>query len=322
MAAIWRGVSELRQPVVFSEPVLFEVEKGDSLKKVAHQLEDRGVIRSAFWFYWYGRYQSFDRQLKAGEYWLPANISAAEFYPILTSGRTARYSIQFIEGWTLSQIVAELDNHPKLNRKIDTKDPEEIAKLLGMERSHAEGMIFPDTYSYRKGTSDVEVLERAHQKMLTTLAEIWQVRSKYAEVENPYEALILASIIEKETGVAGERRLISGVFTSRLKKQMRLQTDPTVIYGLGELYEGNLTRAHLRQVTPYNTYVIRGLPPTPIAIPGRASIEAAVFPDIRGYLYFVAKGDGSHQFSKNLRDHNRAVRQYQLKRRKDYRSSQ
>lgn len=319
---VWQGVSELHRSVSIGGPLLFEVEKGDSLKKIADNLQQRGVIQSSFWFYWYGRYEALDQQLKAGEYRLPANISAIDVFSLLTSGKTASYSLRIIEGWSLRQIIAELDNHPKLIRKIDTTDPQQIASLLGIQQNHAEGMIFPDTYAYQKGTTDIEVLGRAHQKMLLTLDELWQLKSAESAAETPYQALILASIIEKETSVADERRLISGVFTSRLMKPMRLQTDPTVIYGLGDQYKGNLTRSHLRLPTPYNTYVIDGLPPTPIAMPGRASILAALQPDIRGYLYFVARGDGSHQFSKTLRNHNKAVKQFQLKRRKDYRSVQ
>ena len=281
---VYHNLSKMHQEVDLSESLLFEVENGQSLSRVAHRLESEGVIQSAFWFYWVGRYQHLDKELKAGEYWVLPNISEMELYPLLASGKTASYTIRFIEGWNLKDVMAELDRHPKLVRKIESSDPLDIARILGMKYPHAEGMIFPDTYSYQKGMSDRDILLIAYHKLLDITEELWQQKSGDAVVKTPYEALILASIVEKETGAEEERGQVAGVFSLRLQKRMRLQTDPTVIYGLGDQYKGNITRAHLRQATPYNTYVIKGLPPTPIAMPGRASIAAALDPEISGYL--------------------------------------
>lgn len=318
---VYQGISALHQPNSLEVPNYFEVKKGDSLKRVTQRLSEAGVIGSEFWFYWYARYQRIDRKLKAGEYQLLPALSSVDLYQVLISGKSVEYSIQFIEGWNLKQVLGEFANHPKLLREITTNDPVSVAERLQLSQPHAEGMFFPDTYSYHKGMTDVDVLTVAHQRLKDTLERLWHAKSPQALVKTPYEALILASIIEKETGAPEERGLIAGVFTARLKIGMRLQTDPTVIYGLGDDFDGNLTRAHLRQPTPYNTYVIRGLPPTPIAMPGEASIAAAVQPELSDYLYFVAQGDGTHQFSKNLKDHNRAVRKYQLNRKRNYRSN-
>jgi UPF0755 protein len=322
IGAVYLGINELRQPVGLHARLLFEVNKGESLKEVAYRLQSNGTIQSSFWFYWFGRYKDVDRKLKAGEYWLSPALSEKDLFAVFSTGKTATYSIRFLEGWNLKQVISELDNHPKLIRNIRSADPSVVAGILGMTQASAEGLIFPDTYAYYKGMSDTEILHSAYKKMLSTVEELWGQRSAEAVVKSPYEALILASIVEKETGSADERGLIAGVFYARLKKRMRLQTDPTVIYGLGDHFDGNLTRAHLHQLTPYNTYQIEGLPPTPIAMPGRAAIAAAVRPEMSGYLYFVAQGDGTHRFSKNLHDHNNAVRQYQKNRRKDYRSAQ
>ncbi len=317
----YQAYTALQAPIAVSEPVLFDVRRGDSLKVLAERLESQEIIDSAFWFYWIGRYKKIDRQIKAGEYWLRPDYSEMGLYPLFISGHTAEYTITFIEGWKLTEILDEFQHHPKIVRTIDTQDPVALAELLEMKYPHAEGLIFPDTYAYHRGSTDVEILSRAYNKMLSTLEAAWANKADRAVVKSPYEALILASIIEKETSVDEEREIIAGVFTARLNKRMRLQTDPTVIYGLGESFTGNLTRAHLRQTTPYNTYRINGLPPTPIAMPGKASIEAALNPTLSGALYFVARGDGTHAFSKSLEEHNRAVREYQLNRRADYRST-
>ena len=322
IGAVYHGVQSLQEPINVPASGVFEVNKGDTLKSVTKRLKAQGIINSDFWFYWVGRLKEQGRRLKAGEYGLSPELTEMGLFPVLTSGKTLSYSITFIEGWNIREVIAELEKHPKLERYIHTTDAGEIAVLLDMKFPHAEGLIFPDTYFYHKGMSDIDLLRQAYLKMTNVLDEEWSSRSEDAFVQTPYEALILASIVEKETSVDSERHTIAGVFTERLRRKMRLQTDPTVIYGLGESYQGNLTRAHLRQRTAYNTYMNSGLPPTPIAIPGQASIHAALHPDITGELYFVAKGDGTHEFSKTLREHTNAVRKYQLKRRSDYRSTQ
>jgi UPF0755 protein len=239
---------------------------------------------------------------------------------MMVQGKVRRYQVTLVEGQTVRQYLAVLHAHPQIINTLQQGDPDSVAKAIAIDGS-AEGWIYPDTYQFTKGATDLQLLKRAHQTMQGVLQQEWQRRADALPLNNAYQALVLASIIEKETGVTAEREAIAGVFTRRLQQRMRLQTDPTVIYGMGARYKGKITRADLARKTPYNTYRINGLPPTPIASPGRAAIYAALHPKAGDALYFVAKGDGSHQFSATLAQHNKAVRQYQLKRRKDYRSA-
>lgn len=243
-----------------------------------------------------------------------------DIFELFSSGRSVQYAIRLLEGWRIKDIQDEVGRHPKLVAEIQNWDPEGLAKTLGLDVASAEGQFFPDTYFYHKGMTDKQLLLSANARLKTVLNTAWLTKTNEAIVNTPYEALILASIVEKETGKAEERDLISGVFNLRLAKGMKLQTDPTVIYGMGDRYQGKIKRKHLLEATPYNTYVIPGLPPTPIALASEAAIRAAVMPRNEGYLYFVAKGDGSHIFSKTLEEHNEAVKAYQLKRKADYRS--
>ena len=230
--------------------------------------------------------------------------------------------VTLVEGWTYAQALAALHSHPRLSAILAGLDTEQQLAAMAIEVSHPEGWFFPDTYRFTAGMSDADILRRAHQRMRQVLAEEWEARSPDLPYEDAYQALIMASIVERETGQPSEREQIAGVFVRRLRSNMRLQTDPTIIYGLGSDFDGNIRRRHLRQATPYNTYVIRGLPPTPIALPGREAIRAALHPDDSQALYFVAKGDGSHQFSNTLEEHNKAVRHYQItQRNKNYRSA-
>ncbi|NQD79460.1 endolytic transglycosylase MltG, partial [Pseudomonas sp. CrR14] len=226
-----------------------------------------------------------------------------------------------VEGWSFRQVRAALARQDKLELTLSKLSDDEIMAKLGQPGLNPEGRFFPDTYRYVRGMSDLDLLKQAHKRLQVVLDEEWANRSESLPYKNPYEALIMASMIEKETGVPEERGEIAGVFVRRLAIGMRLQTDPTVIFGLGERYQGRITRAHLREPTPYNTYTIDGMPPTPIALVGREAIHAALHPVAGKALYFVARGDGSHVFSETLDAHNRAVREYQLKRRADYRSS-
>ncbi|MCW8887203.1 MAG: endolytic transglycosylase MltG, partial [Motiliproteus sp.] len=227
-----------------------------------------------------------------------------------------------IEGLRASDYLSKLAAHPDLVQTLKEQSHEQVAKQLGITSGKLEGWIYPDTYSFTRGTSDLDILTRAYQRMKKVLDQEWQQKQKGLPLNTPYEALILASIVEKETGVAFERPEIAGVFIRRLQKKMRLQTDPTVIYGMGDRYKGNITRADLKRKTAYNTYQIMGLPPTPIANPGKEAIRAVLNPAAGKALYFVAKGDGSHQFSATYAEHNKAVQHYQRsKRRKDYRSA-
>ncbi|MEH6472686.1 MAG: endolytic transglycosylase MltG, partial [Halopseudomonas sp.] len=252
---------------------------------------------------------------------LEPGLSHDGLLQMLVQGRVRSYQVTLVEGQTVAELVAVLQAHPQLEATLQQTDPEHIAKILGIAGS-AEGWIYPDTYQFTRGTTDKQVLKRAYQAMQQLLEQEWAERAAKLPLKNAYDALILASIVEKETGAAFERPAIAGVFTRRLQKGMRLQTDPTVIYGMGERYNGNITRADLKRQTPYNTYRIKGLPPTPIANPGRAAIHAALNPEAGKALYFVAKGDGSHQFSATLSEHNRAVTRFQRhKRRQNYRSA-
>jgi UPF0755 protein len=233
---------------------------------------------------------------------------------LLVSGKTLTHSITFPEGWTFRQWREQMASHPALVHTLKGLSDEAVMERLGHPGVHPEGRFFPDTYLFPRGFSDLQLLQWAWRRMEEELADAWRERDKGLPLKTSYEALILASIIEKETGMPSERREIAGVFIRRLKKGMKLQTDPTVIYGMGREYAGNIRRKDLKKDTPYNTYVHAGLPPTPICMPGRESLQAAVHPAAGKAFYFVARGDGSHQFSATLREHNRAVRKYQLKR--------
>lgn len=250
-------------------------------------------------------------QFKAGTYRLQPNMTIEELLLLIASGKEAQFSIRFIEGNRLSDWSNILRDAPYMEHKTQDATPTELYTMLDFkEGDNLEGWLYPDTYLYTAGTSDVEILKRAYKRMKTTLDEEWKGRDKDLPYKNAYEMLIMASIIEKETGVENERSQVASVFVNRLKKNMRLQTDPTVIYGLGDKYRGKIYRSDLDNYTPYNTYKIDGLPPTPIAMPGLASIKAAAHPAKTDYLYFVADGTGGHTFSRNLNDHNRAVKVY------------
>ena len=316
-------LSYLDTPLNISqEAILYEVKKGGSVGLSIRDLASMDVLKNPRWLLAYARVSGKGNKIIAGEYLLESALTPRTLLALLGSGKVIHYSVTIPEGWNIWQVLDQLHQQPKLIHKINTKDTEELARLLKLSQSHPEGLFFPDTYHYQKGMSDQDILQVAHKKMMAVLGEEWQKRSKPLPLKSPYETLILASIVEKETGVGYERAKIAGVFTRRMQKKMRLQTDPTVIYGLGESYRGNITRKHLKQYTPYNTYRINGLPPTPIAMPGRASIHAALHPADGSELYFVAKGDGSHYFSSSIEEHNKAVHRFQRQgRTKHYRSA-
>ena len=236
-------------------------------------------------------------------------------------GEVVQYSLTMVEGWNFRQVRAALARQERLEQRLADLSDAQLMERLGLAGQNPEGRFFPDTYRYVRGMSDEDLLKQANVRLERVLAEEWQKRAEGLPYREPYDALIMASMIEKETGVPEERGEIAGVFVRRLRMGMSLQTDPTVIYGMGERYNGRITRADLRTPTPYNTYTIDGMPPTPIAMVGREAIHAALNPLDGTTLYFVARGDGSHVFSNTLAEHNRAVREYQLKRRADYRSS-
>jgi UPF0755 protein len=310
--AAWWAWQELDRPGPAPEAVVVEVPSGASLARIARRLEEAGVVRHARLLEWYGRGSGLAGQVRAGEYRFPAGSTTREVLERLVSGEVVLHAITVVEGWTFRQMRAALAAHPAVRRTLEDVDDADILRRLGEPDGHPEGWFLPETYRFPRGTSDLELMRIAHRAMRRALDEAWSQRHENLPLATPYEALILASIIEKETGLAEERGEIAGVFVRRLQRGMRLQTDPTVIYGLGPDFEGRLRRIHLDTDTPYNTYTRHGLPPTPIALPGRASLEAAVQPQDGRTLYFVATGrpDGSHYFSETLEQHNRAVQRY------------
>lgn len=297
---------------VESEGAVVLVEPGTSLAGLAQGLEQDGFIRHPRFFVWMARLRGQATAIQAGEYGIAPGMTPPELLARMTRGEVVQHDLTLVEGWTFRQVMAAVRANAYLTPTLDGATPEAVMARIGHPDEHPEGRFFPDTYHFPRGTTDVAFLQRAYQAMEETLQAAWQDRDEDLPYAGPYEALIMASIVEKETAVPAERWRIAGVFVRRLEKGMRLQTDPTVIYGLGQEYDGNIRRRDLRRDTPYNTYVHKGLPPTPIAMPGADAIEAAVHPADGDALYFVSKGDGSHHFSATLEEHNRAVRRYQL----------
>ncbi len=306
---------------IAGEPLIFQVAAGDSLTDVARQLDSQGVFSDPWLMIAYGRATGLDAQLKRGEYRIPSGTTPEGFLQIVTAGQVVQYQVTIPEGLTLAKALGLLQGEAELSHVIEGVDDPRLLALTSAYPS-PEGLFLPESYYVVRGDSDWDLLQRAFADMQRVLKQEWAERDEGLPLESPYEALILASIIERETGVPEERAEIAGVFVRRLQQGMRLQTDPTIIYGLGEAFDGNLRRSDLRdESNPYNTYRHDGLPPTPIALPGRAAIHAALHPAAGKALFFVARGDGSHEFSDTLAAHERAVRKYQLRRRADYRSS-
>lgn len=304
----------VRSPMAIEQPVHYTVAPGASLISVANDLQRRGIMEHPSYLVWYARWEGGADHIKAGDYVLQPGLTPARLLKQLSSGEVIQYSLTIPEGWTFRQLMAALHRHDKIKHELRGLNDDAVMAMLGLPGQHPEGLFYPDTYKFSEGTPDIALLKQAYEAMTQRLEREWSQRAPGLPYETPYEALIMASIIEKETAVPEERERIAGVFVRRLQKNMRLQTDPTVIYGLGDDFDGNLRRRDLRAPTPYNTYVIKGLPPTPIALPGGASIHAALHPADGDALYFVARGDGSHQFSATIAEHNAAVRKYQLKR--------
>lgn len=317
----WSLRSALDQPLKLESERLIEVVPGDTPGGLLNRLEHEGVLEGAFWLRLYWRFNLPHQALHSGEYRLTPQLSARDLLGLWRRGEVVQYSLTLVEGWSFRQVRSALARQEKLEQRSASLDDNVLMETLGLVGVSPEGRFFPDTYRYVRGMSDLDLLKQASARLDQVLDEEWAKRTDSLPYRKPYDALIMASMVEKETGVVEERGQIAGVFVRRLRSGMRLQTDPTVIFGLGERYNGNLTRAHLQQPTPYNTYVIDGMPPTPIALAGREAIHAALNPVAGKSLYFVARGDGSHVFSETLEQHNRAVREYQLKRRADYRSS-
>ncbi len=301
-----------RQPLTIEGlPRTVNVTPGMHLRSLSVMLAREGVVGNAALFWLLGRVTGQGSKLKIGVYTLDRPLTPLELYGKIERGEVSQAIVQFIEGWNWREVRAALAAQPLLKHDSANLDDAALLRMLGAEETHPEGLLFPDTYYYAPHSSDVEVLRRAYRLQSNKLQAAWEGRAPGLPYKTPYEALIMASIVEKETGVASERPLIAGVFINRLRRGMRLQTDPTVIYGLGERFDGNLRKIDLQTDTPYNTYTRAGLPPTPIAMPGEAAIRAALNPEQTDALYFVARGDGSHVFSSTLEAHNRAVNRYQ-----------
>ncbi|MBK1649093.1 endolytic transglycosylase MltG [Rhabdochromatium marinum] len=299
------------QAEALDEPILLEVPRGQGLRALASRLHAEGMLDNAHYFIAlaYNRQQA--NQLKAGEYALKPGMTPPQLLDLLVSGRSVQYPVTLIEGRTFHEVLATIAAAPEIQHKLKGLTDAEIIAALGLGIEHPEGWFFPDTYFFHRGVTDIEVLKRAHARMREVLDQEWSERDPDLPLTSPEEALILASVIEKETALGSERPAIAGVFVRRLQQGMRLQTDPTVIYGLGDDFDGNLTRADLETDSPYNTYTRAGLPPTPIALAGREAIHAALHPQDGDSLYFVARGDGSHYFSASLAEHNCAVQRFQ-----------
>ena len=303
-------LSAISKPLDFGDEA-FLISRGESLSAIANRLVEDKIIEEPYTLKLHARLNALGTRIKAGEYKFPQGISLADFVDRLVSGKgQIGIRITFIEGWTFKQMRETIRAAPKLKITTLGWSDQQIMQAMGHSGLHPEGQFYPDTYYYRRGDDDLSIYKKAFLLMQDQLDAVWENRQRNLQIKTRYEALILASIIEKETWIRDERPLISGVFSNRLKVGMRLQTDPTVIYGAGAKYKGKITYKHLKTDTPYNTYMRYGLPPTPISLPGYDSLEAAVNPKKTKSFYFVAIGKGRHKFSETLKEHNAAVRKY------------
>jgi UPF0755 protein len=303
---------ETQQSIHLQEPTLFEVKEGQYAHSVLNRLKEAGIIKSSLAFKVLIKFKSHLSQVKIGSYELLPSMSGEEMLTLLSSGKEKQFSISLVEGLRWKEWQQQIKAHPRLSvsSSFDGQIQDLTTNAIGQS---LEGWLLPETYYFTNGTNASDIVRRAYIAMQNYLDQAWQNRALDLPYDNPYQALIMASIIEKETGVADERPRISGVFVNRLRQNMRLQTDPTVIYGMGESFDGDIRRKDLRTPTPYNTYVIKGLPPTPIAMSGKLAIDSAMHPLDTDELYFVAMGNGRHKFSRTLKEHNAAVREYQLR---------
>jgi len=308
----WRDYHRFTQLALGSEHVV-HFERGMRLKDLAAQLRQDGVSAAPYW-QWrlLAEQMRVSKSLKAGEYRISPEATPRALLQAIVDGRVVQYRITIIEGSRFSELRSSVAKHAQLEQTLGGLSDVQVLERIGATESHAEGLFLPDTYFFPRGFSDLDLLKRAYWAQKSLLDQAWQKRTKDLPLANAYQALTLASIIEKETGQSGERAEIGGVFVNRLRQGWRLQTDPTVIYGMGAAYDGNIRRTDLETDNPYNTYTRFGLPPTPIALPGKAAILAATQPLLTESMYFVARGDGSHVFSRTLDDHNAAVRRFQL----------
>ena len=306
-------INDLNQPMeIQGESILFMVESGTSLTRVANELESMDLIDNSVSMTLYARIQRTAASIQSGEYELTAGMTSMDFLRKMLAGDTYQYRITLIEGWTLEQALNEIWSNSNIVRELNSNSGELVADSLNLVEESVEGLLYPDTYFFTRGTTDREILTRAYERMKEVLTEAWESRLGALPYNDAYDALILASIIEKESAEESERGHIAGVFVRRLELGMRLQSDPTVIYGMGDNFDGDIRREDLLEETAYNTYRINGLPPTPIALAGIDSINASLNPLPSDYLYFVSRGNGTHYFSSTLQEHNDAVSRFQL----------
>jgi len=312
---LWHDINHfLSTPLVLPQDGLkIEVSQGSNLTRVSRMLAEQGVLKKPRYLLWYAHWIQHANKISVGEYHIAAGTTPKALLTQLVEGKVIQYSITLVDGWTFAQALEVVQSNPYLVHHLEGLDPETIMARLGYAGQHPEGRFMPDTYYFPRGMTDIAFLQRAYQAMQSYLDNAWRTRDVGIPLHTPYEALILASIVEKETGLTSERHAIAGVFSRRLIKHMRLQSDPTVIYGMGESYKGNIRRRDLHSNNEYNTYQHAGLPPTPIALPSRDAIDAVLHPEEGNALYFVSRGDGSHKFSATLEEHNQAVIKYQLK---------
>ena len=316
LSAAWIGLDMrryLNHSISLVEDTIYSIPPGLTLSAISRDLQKAGIITRPLYFVCAARLKRMENRIKAGEYVIPADITPLQLLGLFVEGKVKQYSLVLIEGWTFSEVIDAVNKHPAVEKTLTDASPETIMTALGLPELSPEGQFFPDTYHFPRGTTDLSFLQRAHQRLQTVLTEEWEQRAENLPYVQAYDALIMASLVEKETALPQERDMIAGVFVRRLDKGMRLQTDPTVIYAMGQTFDGNIRRKDLDIDSPYNTYRYAGLPPTPIALPGREAIHAALHPREGKELYFVATGDGGHHFSVTLMEHNEAVRKYQLK---------
>jgi UPF0755 protein len=300
----------LETPIFLNEPQVVMIKPGSSLTQITRRLENDGILNWSRVLVLWARWQGTDRLIRSGEYELTPGLTPVSLMSLLMSGRNVQYPVTLVEGWTVRQSLEHLWTQESVLVTLNDKTDEEIMAILQSPFPALEGNLFPDTYFFTRNTTDEAILKRAHSRLLEVLEAEWQAREQGLPYDSPWQALIMASIIEKESGYQAEKADIAGVFVRRLQQGMRLQSDPTIIYGMSSAYSGVIRRSDIDTTTPWNTYRIDGLPPTPIAISGRDSIRASLNPNPGTALYFVSRGDGSHQFSDTLQEHNAAVRRY------------
>ncbi len=304
----------LTTPLPLEKRRSFEISRGESFSQVVHRLKQEGILTESWPLLLHAWWSGQARAVKAGEYLLKPGMTAKELLDLFVAGKVHQYRFAILEGWTVRDLLQAVERAPGLKKTVASVPQEKLLEALGLPPGHPEGCFFPDTYFYIKGMSDRELLRRAYRRMERILQRLWRERSPDLPIRTPYEALILASIVQKESGDPKEQPLIAAVFHNRLRLGMPLQADPTVIYGLGEEFSGRLTRGDLKRDTPYNTYIYKGLPPTPIALPGESAIRAVLRPAASDALFFVANGKGGHTFSKRYEEHIKAVHRYRKRR--------